>query len=345
MEKFYRFGSILCSLLVGCLWSCQQKSATIEYRLPEFNEVVTRPLTSVGDTLDDLPSYLEVVGDYIVMQHRSLSNEQLFHVYNRHTGEYVRSFGQQGRAAEELLLPVNYAFSDTAGTAIVAGTLNDNKLLTFRLDSLADNRVSVHSRKLAEPMSFIHFFRLGADHYLGAYGRFRFTLYDARLNPVDTCDYYSETWKGAEPEAMKDYYFYASACEAKPDGTKFMNFTIAGPILEIFDVKDNRIEPAVTRYFAKPVYKESGIPEWDKNVSGARSSCPTDAYIYALWNGTEEEHAKVDKVSVFDWEGRPVKQYVLGENLLRLVIKEELGKGYVVYVDDEFQYRWGSFDL
>lgn len=54
---------------------------------------------------------------------------------------------------------------------------------------------------------------------------------------------------------------------------------------------------------------------------------------------------RIEKLSVFDWWGCPIKQYDLGVNIMDIIIDESSKTGYVIYRDDEYEYHLGNFDL
>ena len=144
---------------------------------------------------------------------------------------------------------------------------------------------------------------------------------------------------------MENYYFYCSAVLIKPDGTKFLNFTHCGAILEFFNIQQNKITHSNTSYIYEPTYKADGFPLWQESIRGWRTVYATDNYIYIALNGTKDLETRIEKLSVFDWQGSPVRQYDLGVNIMRVVVDESSKTGYVIYRDDEYEYHLGNFDL
>ena len=66
---------------------------------------------------------------------------------------------------------------------------------------------------------------------------------------------------------------------------------------------------------------------------------------YIALNGTKDIETRIEKLSVFDWWGCPIKQYDLGVNIMDIIIDESSKTGYVIYRDDEYEYHLGNFDL
>ena len=48
---------------------------------------------------------------------------------------------------------------------------------------------------------------------------------------------------------------------------------------------------------------------------------------------------RIEKLSVFDWQGQSIRQYDLGVNIMGIIIDESSKAGYVVYRDDEYEYQ------
>ena len=113
------------------------------------------------------------------------------------------------------------------------------------MDSLPWGKVNIAEKRLQQPLSSTAFFRLDPDHYLTTYNAYsRFALYDKDLNLIDSCTYYSPITTQTTPEkVLENYYFYCSAVLIKPDGTKFLNCTHCGAILEFFNIKSEQTLP------------------------------------------------------------------------------------------------------
>ena len=215
------------------------------------------------------------------------------------------------------------------------------------MDSLPWGKVNIAEKRLRQPLSSTAFFRLDPDHYLTTYNAYsRFALYDKNLNLIDSCTHYSPITTQITPEkVLENYYFYCSAVLIKPDGTKFLNFTHCGAILEFFNIQQNKITHSNTSYIYEPTYKADGFPLWQESIRGWRTVYATDNYIYIALNGTKDLETRIEKLSVFDWQGLPIRQYDLGVNTMDIIIDESLKTGYVIYRDDEYEYHLGNFDL
>ena len=280
------------------------------------------------------------------MRHESVRNEQLFHVYNRYSGEYRLSFGNRGRGHGELI-HVNGVSMDYETKSMYVGSLNQSRITIFQLDSLSWGKVNITEKRLKQPLSSPAFFRLGPDHYLTIYNAHsRFALYDQELNLIDSSNHYSPiTTQTTQEKVLENYYFYCSAVLIKPDGTKFFNFTHCGTILEFFNIKHNKIVHSNTSYIYEPTYKADGFPLWKESIRGLRAIYATDNYIYIAFNGTKDLETRIEKLSVFDWQGQPIKQYELGVDIMDMIIDENSKIGYVIYRDDAYEYHLGNFDL
>ena len=129
------------------------------------------------------------------------------------------------------------------------------------MDSLPWGKVNIAEKRLRQPLSSTAFFRLDPDHYLTTYNAYsRFALYDKDLNLVDSCTYYSPITTQTTPEkVLENYYFYCSAVLIKPDGTKFLNFTHCGAILEFSIYSKIRSHIRIQVIFMNRLMKQTGF--------------------------------------------------------------------------------------
>lgn len=135
-----------------------------------------------------------------------------------------------------------------------------------------------------------------------------------------------------------------------PDGKKLANATSAGCLLELFDISDDKIKHLGTKRFYEPDYyvtdKNDKFPYIRKDKSkviGITVLKSTDTYIYALLC-TTSENGFPNVISVFDWKGKPVKQYILDCSVFTFSIDEKSRKGYVLSLADE-DLKLVCFDL
>lgn len=338
--------SILLTYLILLFFSCKELTDKVVYESPVFNEIIPKAAVIYGDTIDALPQSSAIIDSFLILRHESMKNEHYFQVYNRLTGKYILSFGDKGRGYGELVNVASVSIDNHTKSMYVSAT-NQSRAVIFNLDSLGYGKVRISELKLKQPLSSIGFFRLGQNNFLTTYNPYnRFALYDNKLNVIDTCDYYSPTTTGIKKDyPLTNYYFSTSDNIVKPDGTRFANITSCGAIFEIFGIEQNKLVHITTNYFYQPTYDKSGDPLWNKCTFGARTICATNRYIYIVLNGTNEDYARLEKISVYDWDGHPVKQYDLGVNIMRITIDEEAGLGYVILRDDSLEYRLGYFDL
>ena len=118
-----------------------------------------------------------------------------------------------------------------------------------------------------------------------------------------------------------------------------INCTHCGAILEFFNIQQNKITHSNTSYIYEPTYEADGVPLWRESIRGWRTVYATDNYIYIALNGTKDIETRIEKLSVFDWWGCPIKQYDLGVNIMDIIIDESSKTGYVIYRDDEYEYQ------
>lgn len=347
MIKRCAMKNIVFVFLFFVFFSCKESRQEVVYIPPVFDEVVKRSVSVIGETLDDVGSKPMIHGDFIIMEHQSLKNEKIFHAYNKYTGKYMCGFGVRGRGEGELIHITGISIDEKTNSMMV-GSFNRDEVFVFSLDSLEYGEVAVSTQKMKQIMSGRNLLKLGERHYCSVYNScYRFLLYDKNFNIIDSSNFYSPISGSMvnSRRASELYYSYCSNCSSKPDGTKFVNLTLSGAILEIFEIGNNKIKHLRTKYYYQPMYdEESGLPRWDETM-GAAGITATNKYIYVVFIDTPNREAPIYKISVLDWEGNPIKQYDLGVDLMRIGIDEEFGKGYVVFRDDNYEYHLGVFNL
>jgi hypothetical protein len=195
--------------------------------------------------------------------------------------------------------------------------------------------------------NYLHVYHVKSDIFLGGYAgfRYRFGLVKdgAGKDTIAGYNQYPPIPKEEEngEEVRSPFFFYMSSMAVKPDGSKFVNVTQCGLIMEIFNITDNKIIPETIHRYYKPNYtynKKNKYVNLDKSEMDSYVTKATDKYIYVIL--TEEYRGKSlnSKLAVFDWSGMPVKQYVVDHRMYYFCIDEEDGKVYALATKDGSRY-------
>lgn len=125
----------------------------------------------------------------------------------------------------------------------------------------------------------------------------------------------------------------------KPDFSKMVHTTIIGGIMQLFEISDaQEFHNYCNLYIYKPQYKlaKGAKPAWvtsnENTIYGFYDMAVDDSYIYTLLGQKETNGVEPDVISVFDWNGKPIKQYFTNQKLA-LICKNHRGNFYVLTSD------------
>lgn len=161
------------------------------------------------------------------------------------------------------------------------------------------------------------------------------------------------------PNKKANVLNYGCSRAIKPDNTMFVTGTYIGAILELFSFNGQQFNPVSTVYIYPPVYKENELNgdmvSWDVNtIIGFDCIRTSDNYIYTLLNGVKGENlitGQGDKlmstaVTIFNWEGKPVRRIETGMQMLTFDIDENNNIGYAITINpDNHAFNLVSFPL
>ena len=329
--------------IILCLLACNREN--YEYKVPVFKEVIERNIVALNtDFVFDVGG-LYITDSCLIVKQKSELNSNSFQMFDPTTGEFIEGFGQYGRARGELLEPMVFISVDNERNSLYAGGLNQHKMIKFDLSN--NKNITFDETKYDTHISARFFSYVKENRFLIGHeaNKPRFCLYDKKRTLVDSYNLYPVVKKENEDFTLIDNFFvYNSYLAIKPDGTKFVNVTNCGLIMDIFEVKNDSIVPLFTKRYYEPTFKESGQNDWDRSIKAYVSFTSTDKYIYMIINGTTKSRP-IKTLSLFDWEGNPVKQYNLNEPIIRVAINEKSKKVFVLAENDNGEYYLGYFDL
>jgi hypothetical protein len=164
----------------------------------------------------------------------------------------------------------------------------------------------------------------------------RFRIFDSKGNTVDTCLHYQ---KPGIYQKIPDHIYstgYQGWYTVHPDNNKFVFAAFFGCRFQIFDFVNNTIQPKVDLFFWDPVLREENrVCILDRQSKmGFQNIDSNQQFIYALYSGkTKADH--LDELTcshllVFDWDGNPVKRYLLDTPLSSFCMNEAGTKLYGV---------------
>lgn len=279
-------------------------------------------------------------------------------LFDEGTGKYIARFGTIGQGPTELSSEC-YRYHLSRGSFFVC----DNQvraILKFNPDALRNGKANADPICLARykipEASISTLIAMDDSTYVcaGLYQpRYQFWLFDKNNKVLDhAVDVYNAT------DSSFNVHTKALANQGEmvmhPQKKMFAYATRLSSNIDFFEVVDHKIKLIKSLHLGDPILKSevegddtmfSASPTEDTQI-GFFSLCATDKYVYALYteNKVYESSIKSNTVLVFDWEGNPVKKYILDkkaaaiavdearQNLFATVLNKEDGWSIICYV-------------
>lgn len=155
---------------------------------------------------------------------------------------------------------------------------------------------------------------------------------------------------GEYPEALKPrfkdnymrYCAYNKRIAGKPDGDRMVQFYMYIRRFKIYDHNGDLVSDNLLRI--KPSHEKPSMSE-EQQIVHPTVIFTTDNYIYTLNLDNRYEYTPEERtpwnIQVFDWNGKPVKQYVLPDeiNIFNFVVDEERGLLYGVEDNQVYKFK------
>lgn len=261
------------------------------------------------------PQEIAIIDSLLIIRD-SYDRDSSFHVFNKTSGKHLKSFGYKGRGPGEVLYPsaLNYIPKDQALTTIES---NLKKIIKYNIANILSQTQPFFSEiKLNNlPIFALEAISCGEGFIVGGNSETRLAVIDTNSQILQ--QFYDYPKLAADEDENRAIFNYNPQYAMHPSGDKLVTISYIGGILEIFDIKDNKITSNVVKYINEPIYKiVSGLkPKWIGSVPGTVMGCsniyPTKDYIYCIYEGELSKDPKIipKKILVFDWKGNLLLQY------------------------------------
>lgn len=165
----------------------------------------------------------------------------------------------------------------------------------------------------------------------------RLNVFDPDGNVLAASDFYPVE----EKEKIQPMYGMYGLAAVSPDGTKLVLSSTLGGIIEMYDLPGltaRKISSFVTPEF-DPLPGSYSYNE--KSVAGFRDLFATDNRVYAAYDGktmlksyydqpSEERAPAYNRIVIFNWNGKPLRQIVTDMTIVRLCVDEDESNIYAV---------------
>ena len=340
-------------LLAGC--SRHERS---RYMLPKFPEVEEKNFEILtGPLMYTMSSAIQESGPYLVVMAADADLQAYCHIYDKQ-GSLLGYTFHRGRARGEIVGLVGDLF--VSGESVTYVDRIKKASLTFDIeDFLSNDNGAVEeyavllsrwedSRRIAKDYE-VSYAKISPVAQTGDEVINRITVLDQNENVVATNNTYPEEdgWKN-----WADTYHLSTS----PDGSKLAIVPSWSGTMELFDLPD--LQRRYTGYFAPQEFESTngGVGFTDKTALMFTDVCATDTRVYAAWGGDvalqpnerlpESERAiPVNKIDIFDWNGKPLRRIVTDYRIDHMCVDSEERNIYAILRDPEDSYYIGRVSL
>lgn len=298
---------------------------------------------------------------------RDFMEERYFHIFEKETGVFIKSFANYGRGPGEFLTYPGMEVSNYLGMLYTyEGANGQNRFRSYKVAEILQKEQLYPIVETAPSFTIKE-----GDQYTGAVLNFlawkdkrlfirnrnyRFEVQDTLGDVRCLYDQYpsSAMPPDVDSSALRWAYSRDAVLALKPDLSKFVTTSKIGCILEVFDIDESgQIEKAAEKRFFPPIYRDvkyniSYIER--ETIIGISALFATDDYIYAKYEARRYIEGDMDRslhkrIALFDWEGSPVCLYVLDWEILCFTIDSQVNLCYIVGVDANEEIQLGYFAL
>lgn len=313
-------------LLMTALYSCKEPAIA-----DLFLEKQTWELSEFKVETDSLvyPYMLSIVADTFLVVHDPY-NFKHFTAYELETGKYYTRFGNIGSGPKEILFgSIGFPFLDK----YMVYNESDKRMLTYDLKTMT----ILPAKKLS---SFSHNLFLNRIYttndslfiVLGLYNeKYQYTLINM---PGQVLDYAVEIFCNSNNtlNAAQKSLSTQGILNKHPHDDKYVSTLYYSSNIDFITLKDHKINITKSLHYGDPDFKGnidgSSIDIADNCLLGFLDIAVTAEYIYALYSnkryiqdGVDSEYSSTD-ILVFDWEGNPIKQIVLNQEIYFLAVSK-----------------------
>lgn len=331
------------------LFSCKS-SVNIEYadiklcNSPHLNGNV------INDSfLFSMPRDIMMI-DSLLIVFDSYSDKRNLHVFNKFSGEFLKSFAHKGRAAGETL---EISSVNVDNDNIVVFDPNLRKIIKYDIRKILNDNLIFDEIKLPHSSDFVLQAIVSDTLVLlkGNSDKMRFGIFNESTSNIDVLatDYIRCVEDKEENWAIMGY---GAKWDLQPDGFKMLHTTYIGAIVELFEYNGGEIINYCTIPIKKPIYRiaDGAILKWiattQETILGFEDTYVTNKFIYLLMYGVEKSKFEqtYPQILVFDWDGHFIKNYVFNERLTTISVDEDSSSLYGI-VENENGYTLKKYDI
>lgn len=262
----------------------------------------------------------------------------------------IGKFLSKGRGPAEMMGPTLYYLSSTKQIIISANANNEDKVIYINASNIENffNIKTWEQKSIRHINGFARLYPLPDYAFLGLLPYRNATdqmFYHIDTNSVSGLNIIMPNDNSGINDPSIKRNAYRGSLAKHPYNNRFVYFSERNRYMQIFDFISDSLVSISTPYIDYPRYSVSTGRNISSNANdylGTITIDVTDKHIYLLMNDATYFHLREEKlinghpwnmsnsIYIFDWEGNPVKKYLLDH--------------YVesIFIDTEEQYIYGS---
>lgn len=341
---------VLLAILLSIL-SCKTKNDPLAFKLPDFKSIsyakpvllqTEKPMSYIFD-IKIHDSLIFILSD---------DGKSFIHVFSKENFNFLSSHCKYGRGPGEYEgMADNISIVDDS--IYISGTsrplVRIYSLKNFLNDSLPDRTIRLDGYR-----GFILSKPIGKCFISCPTIKERYTVHDNSGKLISTNDDYPKYKNISDKASLSNMFGSRSPRAIKPDNTKFVSATFVGGIIEYYNFSNNTItktnEIRICDPVVNPLNDRMDIFEANTKI-GFPSVTATNKYIYAPYIGATSAEVNdnyfAKKIYVFDWNGKPVKSYIIEGNYGAsfITVDEKTNRLYYITRDDNGNHSVAFFNL
>ena len=332
MNKYLYFIAILVTTLFVASCTSDKKDHILSDLFPVKKDIQGEVFQLPEGVQLNMPSQLVVLDSILIISDQFLIEDDryIFLLYDFHTDSYS-IFGRLGRGPNEFYTPVHLSrIPNEPGRFGVF----DRRLFTYSeisIDSLlAKSNYFTEKRYMDFDSYFSRLIKIDDTHFVGT-GMFpegRYNASDQHGEIIASGGVYPFEDEHPYPYRVKGMA-YQALIASHPKESWFVSATHSSANYEILKYDENGFAYINKTHLYPAVFENAStenslrIINDPDNIEGFKNIDTTQEYIYLLYSGKkykEDQYWYGNKVFVIDWEGEPVIQFNLNQDVTKITV-------------------------
>ncbi len=344
MTKINKVITLFLFFSIYILEACkEEKLQTVLELFPEATELAQKKDYNINKDSLAVIQGLYCDGHNLVVY--DVHSDESYTLFDEQSGQYLARFGRIGQGPAEILRGgygylFRRCFSVFNDRSRVVMKYNLDFLRSGKIDATLLTKYDIPDARVSRLIAIDDSTFLGMGTYQSHYQYFLFDKNNKVL------DYGVEVYNAADStfEKYTKYLSNQGDLVMNPKKRVFASSLNFSSNIDFFEISNNKIKLIKSLRLGDPISKPmievgrffSVDPTEDTQIGYIHLSA-TDKNVYALYTDKKvyESPRKSNVVLVFDWEGNPVKKYVLDKDAHYIAVDDEQKSLFAAVVDSE----------